>query len=222
MVGWFGPRPSPRSRGGHGGGGRIPRPRVRRRLRGHRWTPDAPLLPPPHALVDLERLIWEHVRNHPEFAMEDLAKLLYQGALGMDHLLADRDTFLADFSREWEALDSLAFPGEPLLEPVPPDGRVARLNLRPAKAAGISLTMLGPMLADQPRRHGSWAEFMGLWGAAVTLARDGRIPFPPDELVARGNALESGRQPPGHSPLYREINRPAYRLLHDVTQHQVR
>ncbi|MFH1609324.1 MAG: hypothetical protein ABID40_01675 [Candidatus Bipolaricaulota bacterium] len=140
----------------------------------------------------------------------------------MDHLLGDRDTFLADFSREWEALDPRAFPGEPLLEPVHPDGRVARLNLRPAKAAGMSLAVLGPMLADQPWRHGSWAEFRGLWGAAVTLAREGRIPFFPDTLVAQGKAIETRGHPPGHSPRYREVNRPAYRLIHDVTQHQVR
>lgn len=161
-------------------------------------------------------MIWEHVRNHPGFAGEDLAKLLYQAALGMDHLLEDRDAFLAELSREWEALDPQAFAGEPLLEPVHPDGRVARLNLRPAKAAGMSLAVLGPILADQPRRHGSWEEFRCLWGAAVSLAREGRIPFPPDELIAGGSAIEARGHPPGHSPRYRELNRPAYRLIHDV------
>jgi len=172
--------------------------------------------------MDLERLIWEHVRNHPGFAVEDLAKLLYQGVMGMDHLLANRERFLEGLRQEWETLDPADLPRETLLEPVHPTLPIARLNLRRAKVAGMSLAMLGPMLADQPRRHGSWAEFMDLWGASVTLARDGRIPFPADALVAHGKTIEAWGHPPGHSPRYREINRPAYRLLHDVTQHQAR
>ncbi|HAZ31054.1 TPA: hypothetical protein DCY65_05765 [Candidatus Acetothermia bacterium] len=171
--------------------------------------------------MDLERLIREHVRNHPGFAVEDLAKLLYQGVMGMGHLLEDRARFLEALRREWHGLAPLPSLGEALLEPIHPTDPVVRLNLRPAQAAGLRLDALGPLLADQPRRNGSWAQFKTLWEATVTLAREGRIPFPPDELVDRAKVIEASGHAPGHSPRYRELNRPAYRLIHDVTRPEV-
>jgi hypothetical protein len=172
--------------------------------------------------VTLERLIWNHVQAHPGFAADDLAKLLYQGVMGMDHLLGDRERFLAGLRQEWETLDPAELPRETIVEPVHPTRPIARLNLRPAKAAGLSLDVLGPLLADQPRRHGIWAEFREIWDAAVALARQGRIPFVPGELSDLIPMLEAHGHPPGHSARYQEMNRPAYRLVHDVTSPAVR
>lgn len=191
-------------------------------MRGRRRPAHAPLLPVSHAVVTLERLIWSHVQAHPGFAADDLAKLLFQGAMGMDHLLADRTRFLAGLRQEWGTVDPAEFPREKLLEPVHPTHPIARLNLRPAKAAGLSLDLLGPLLADQPRRGGSRAAFREIWEAAVGLADHGKIPFSPGELADVARAVEARGHPPGHSSRYEELNRPAYRLIHDVTDPAVR
>lgn len=167
--------------------------------------------------MDVEALIGEHLRRHPAFGAEDLAKLLYQGVMGMDHLLADRDRFLAELRREWEALDPVLLPREVLLEPVHPTAPIARLNLRPVKAAGVSVDDLGPLLVDQLPKRGDPAELRALWAEVVALAQTGRIPFSADDLERLGATLAAGGPPPGHSRQYRDLNRPAYRLVHDVT-----
>lgn len=154
--------------------------------------------------------------------MDDLAKLLYQGVMGMDHLLGDRERFLNGLRQEWERLDLVALPEEALLELVHTTDPVARLNLRPIKAAGLSLSEVGTLLADQPLKRGRRGELLALWEEAMALARAGRIPFRADELAALGEALRAGGHPPGHSVRYRELNRPAYRLAHDVADPAVR
>lgn len=167
-------------------------------------------------------LIHDHLRRHAGVAAADLAKLLYQGVMGMDHLLRERETFLADLGREWETLDPAPLPGEALVEPVHPAGEVVRLNLRPLKATGASLAEVGAFLSRQPLRQGDLAEFRERWEDAVALARGGQIPFAWDELVSVGQAVLARGHPPGHSAQYRRLNRPAYRLIHDATHPEAR
>ncbi len=167
-------------------------------------------------LLALERLVRGHLRQYPELEAADLVKLIWQGALGMDHLLGDEAAFVAELAREWEALDPSLLPGEPLAVRVHPTDPVVRLHLRPLKAAGLDPRAVGRALARQPRRGGSVGEFRSLWEGVLALAADGRIPFSLGELADVGRrALRGG--PPAHSPRYRERYRPAYRLVHDAT-----
>ena len=136
----------------------------------------------------------------------------------MDHLLADRGRFLEELEREWQELDPDPFPGEPLLEPVHPARPVFRVNLRPARRMGIDPAELGTALAHQPLRGGTWDELQELWTGTVRLAREGHLPFAPEELRAQGWELRRTRRPPRHSPRYRALNLPAYRLIHDLGQ----
>lgn len=158
-------------------------------------------------------LVRFHLAVHRWFAPPDLAKLLCQGALGMDHLLADRERFLEDLEREWQELNPHSFPGEPLLEPVHPARPIFRVNLRPARRIGIDLVALGTVLADQPLRAGTWDELGELWTGTVRLARDGCLPLGVGELVAQGREMMRTRRPPHHSPRYRVLNLPAYCLI---------
>lgn len=171
---------------------------------------------------DLEALIREHLRRHVGLGAQDLAKLLYQGVMGMDHLLTDRERFLEGLRREWESLERVSLPDEVALERIHPSGPTARLNLRPLKAAGASLGEVSRLLADQPPKRGEIAEFRRLWSEAVELAREGRIPFAPEDLAALGEATLSSGHPPGHSQRYRELDQPSYRLIHDVADPTMR
>lgn len=170
----------------------------------------------------LGSLIHEHLRRHAGFGAEDLAKLLYQGVMGMDHLLGDRERFLWDLQREWESLKPVSPLGEVRLERAHPSDPVARLNLRPLKVAGGTLGEIGPLLADQPLKRGEIAEFQRLWSEAVELAWKGQIPFAPGDLAALGEATLSSGHPPGHSQRYRELDQPSYRLIHNVADPAVR
>ncbi|QAA77154.1 MAG: hypothetical protein BIP78_1388 [Candidatus Bipolaricaulis sibiricus] len=165
---------------------------------------------------DLLSLVRLHLKLHPGFGSADLAKLLYQGVMGMDHLLGDRERFIRALEEEWEGLGPVALAGEVLLEPVHPVDPIARLNLRPAKGAGLCLADLAPLFADQPPRGGRLEDLLTLWNEASALAREGRIPFREAELDRWGEVLRSGKHLPGHSAQYRELNRPAYRLVHNA------
>jgi len=66
--------------------------------------------------------------------IEDAYKLIYQGALGIEHLLTDTTAAINYLQKEWSEI-----PGkedEPLYEIISPDSQWVRLNLKPYKAAG--------------------------------------------------------------------------------------
>lgn len=59
---------------------------------------------------------------------QDIYKLLYQGVLGSEHLLKDREQFAVRLKAE--LADLTADPAEELFEPVRPEGQLCRINLR--------------------------------------------------------------------------------------------
>lgn len=160
-------------------------------------------------------LIQLHLGRHPGFGLEDLAKLVYQGVFGADHLLVERERFVHEFLREWECVDEKAFPEEPLFESVDPLDRTHRLNLRPAKRKGADPEALAEVLLSQPRKRGAPAEFQRRWELVVELAEEGTIPFSPGALRAYGALLLETGLVPHHSRPYRRHNRPHYRLVND-------
>ncbi len=171
---------------------------------------------------ELLGLIELHRRTHPGFGVEDLAKLVYQGVFGADHLLSDPDRFAREFLEEWRWVDERAFPGEPLFEPVDPRGRIYRLNLRPAKRRGVSPDALLDVLLSQPRLGADPAEFWERWRMVVELAAEGAIPFAPARLRGYGEMLAETGIVPRHSAAYRRANRPRYRLINDLRDEALR
>lgn len=161
-------------------------------------------------------LIQLHLGRHPGFGLEDLAKLVYQGVFGADHLLAEGARFAHEFIREWECVDEKGFPEEPLFESVDPLDRTYRLNLRPAKRKGVDPEALAEVLLSQPRKRGDPAEFQRRWELVIELAEEGAIPFSPEALRAHGVLLSETGLLPRHSRAYRRHNRPHYRLVNDL------
>ena len=163
---------------------------------------------------ELLRLVRWHGARYPHMGPEDWAKLLYQGVMGMDHLLADRPRFLEAFFQEWDKLGE-PLGGEPLFDPVSLDWRTVRVHLRGAKARGWDAQTLAEKLAAQPLKQGQLPELLGLWDEVLALARAGRLPFPEQSLATLGTRIQQGHVP-RHSPEFQTLYRPAYRLVHDV------
>ncbi len=171
---------------------------------------------------ELRHLIELHVRSHPGFRTEDLAKLIYQGVFGADHLLNDRRRFRREFLEEWEWVEKGERPEEPLFEPVDPLGRTYRLNLRPAKRLGADPEALVELLLGQPRKRGRREEFERRWETVVELAAEGEIPFSAEKLRAYGEMLRETGAIPRHSTSYNRANRPHYRIINDFYDPAVR
>src|SRR5439155_24790316 len=85
-------------------------------------------------------LVRRHLQLHPEARAQDIYKLVYQGTMGNEIVAADPSAVERRLEREMS--DARADGSEPLTEPVSPDGRLVRLNLRPYKAQGGSAAAL--------------------------------------------------------------------------------
>lgn len=139
----------------------------------------------------------------PGLHEEDIVKLVFQGMLGVGHLLADEAVVTARINGEIAHL--AVFPEEPLTEAVSSD--YVRLNLRPAAATGIRPEWIARlmMLSDPPRASRE--------DAALTLERLC------DEQVIRLDSTEWGARIrdqswlPSHSESYRHAYSPAYRII---------
>lgn len=163
-------------------------------------------------------LIEGHRGRHPAMEVADVYKLLYQGVLGPEHLVASAEEFAGRLRAEYGAVPP---EGDELLwETVRPDGELGRVNLRPFKALGGDINLLiDSCLRTAQRRWGTLEELQAVWSAFVGLCRAGQWEaFPPAEVLAFTAGLEEQGWPVvHHSVAYREANKPAYRVVHALT-----
>ena len=80
------------------------------------------------------QLLGQHLQRYPRMELADVYKLLHQAAMGPGHALRDPAQARDALRSECAALE----PGgqDPLVDPISPDGQLARVHLRPWLAAG--------------------------------------------------------------------------------------
>ena len=160
------------------------------------------------------RLIDDHLARYPAMKPADVYKLLYQGVLGPEHVIASPEAFAAALRAEYggQPPDET----EPLWETVRPDGRLGRVNLRPFKAGGGDVERLvAACLETAGRTWGTPAELRATWAILIEECRSGRwAAFPLAGVLALSERLELEGYPPAHhSTAYRQAYRPSYRLI---------
>jgi len=162
----------------------------------------------------LAALIRGHLARYPAAEPRDIYKLLYQGVLGPEHLIASPDAFAARLHEELGPLEPTE--NEPLWEPLRPDGLLGRLNLRPYKArGGDSERLVEACLRTAYMRWGTPGELRRAWDTFTILVREGTWPamsLGRVEVLTRYLVLH-GYPAMHHSSLYRRSHAPAYRLV---------
>lgn len=146
----------------------------------------------------------DHKQRCPALQTQDAVKFVFQGMLGVGHLLSSRERTAGYITSETDGLQ--ADPREPLFEVLSPDW--CRLNLRRALAEKLSPDVIaGMMTASRPAttftrndvaetcRRREWAEAAG--------------PVESENI----NALLDDHFLPSHSQEYRELYHPAYRVV---------
>jgi hypothetical protein len=134
---------------------------------------------------------------------------------GPGHLLRDPDRARSALESEMLTLD-LRGTDEPRVERIHPEGLAFRVNLRPYKEEGGSSDILvQAMCRSIPLFPARRKDFLDLWEGARALSEAERIPFPHElfhdlEETVDWQALPSLH----HSPRYRALNRPSYRVVH--------
>jgi len=159
-------------------------------------------------------LVQEHLARRPAMALRDVYKLLYQGVRGPEHMIASPESFTERLQIEWASLDLAD--DDPLWESVRPNGELLRLNLRPFKAAGGDLDVLTSACLETSRRAwGTQAELQLAWNHWNTVNKQNLWPGAALEDAATFTSWLQANGFPAvhHSEEYRNLYRPAYRLV---------
>lgn len=159
------------------------------------------------------QLLAQHLSRYPGMQLEDVYKLLHQAALGPGH--AVKDATDARGRLEAEAASMREGPDEPVRDVISPDGKLARIHLRPFLAEGGNLDDLCAAFVETannyPPSPEKLAKFCGCLG---DLAAAGGIPWPkPDVVIWFDKIAASGYPAVHHSPQFAARFRPAYRVV---------
>ena len=161
----------------------------------------------------ISTLLTAHLHRYPRMQLEDIYKLLHQAAMGPEHAVEDIGIVRERLRAEAQQLAS--GPADPVLDPISPDARLARVHLRAYLENGRDLDELAAAFVKTantyPPASDKLAKFCGCLG---DLAAAGGIPFAREtvepffaDLAARGYPAIR------HSQTYRDLYHPAYRVV---------
>ena len=152
-----------------------------------------------------------HLDHHPSMTSQDIAKLCYQAAHGAEHLLADLDRARKYLACEMDSVE--AGDGVPLIEPI--SDRVARVNLAPWKAKGLSADALFDLFVATARVSGNGDERLSSYLSEVSnyLASEPSSIALTEWLTFLAWYDQNGRPTIHHSEAYRATEHPAYRIV---------
>ena len=141
-------------------------------------------------------------KRYPLMNEEDVVKFAFQGMLGVGHLIRSVDDARYRLTAEMASLEPDE--SEPLIEKISPDW--LRLNLRPAKARGMSENDLVWYLVQSAERKTLSFTRQDVFHFCVKL--DGS-----DKMKAAAEKILDESWLPSHSEKYKEAYHPAYRVL---------
>lgn len=159
-------------------------------------------------------LLHQHLHWYPLMELRDIYKLLYQGILGPEHMIANRQEYTRRLRNEFKRIHP--DPLQRLLEPIQPDHSLFRLNLRAYKSRRPEVDLLVPLLLATSRKISATEyELLRTWSAFVQWCEKGLIQqFKSADLETFSRWLEQQAYPAvHHSKAYRREYQPAYRLI---------
>lgn len=159
--------------------------------------------------TELSRVLAEHAGRYPLMRPCDGVKLVYQSELGGGHLIRDPAASLDRLRAEWSGV--APDPSAPLAEDI--GNGMVRVML--AAVREDELETLNDDFVRSARRHtGDWVVFRQKLEELRELARQGALPFSPEELEDYlADYVKADCPPASHSPEYRAACRPAYRVV---------
>ncbi len=165
-----------------------------------------------------QKLITAQLQRYPAMQIQDLYKLVYQAALGNEHLMTDSAMVHDYLIKELESLRPLgieASSAEPLLEEISPNGAVVRLNLRPFKARrGDDRVLFQAMMQTARTFQKSQDRLERYLSYLEQMADSGAIPFDAKAMQTfLGEMREKNYPAVHHSGAYGEKYSPAYRVI---------
>ena len=179
-------------------------------------------LPPRAEEREFRALLVRQFARYPLMRPQDVYKLVFQATMGSRHSGLDSAMAARWLDVEMAGLGPDA--GEPVVDTISPDGRMARVNLRPYFACGGGRRPLLAAFLRTAREHeGSRESLRRRLEYAERTAGEGSIPLPRAELRGYFEVMRSRGYPlVEHSDEYLDAYRPAYRVVLSSLVPQVR
>ena len=161
------------------------------------------------AETELNTILREHAVRYPGMQPTDAVKLIYQNEFGGGHLISDEAACLAYLRREYDGV--ARDPGALLTETI--GNGIVRIHL--AAVPEGDLEALGQCFLRSAAAHkGNPDSFLSKLDVLRALTREGVFTFDITDLDSYLNEYrQQGYPPVSHSPQYRQLYHPAYRVV---------
>jgi hypothetical protein len=158
--------------------------------------------------MGFEAVIRNHMARYPAMQISDVYKLVMQAALGSEHAIADPLAARVRLERELAELEGEY--DERLMDPISAGGQIVRVHLRPFVAQGGKVeTLLQAFIRTAREYRGDLQTLVDYWNIAATLGY-----HPAEEMDNFMRSMQAQAYPAvHHSPEYRQLYRPAYRVV---------
>ncbi|MBN1406256.1 MAG: hypothetical protein JW956_00620 [Calditrichaceae bacterium] len=158
-------------------------------------------------------ILTDHLKKYPLMKIQDIYKLIYQAAMGPEHLIADKADAYNRFFNELDKINEFYF--QSVYENIDPEDKVVRINLGPFKFNNGNPEALFEAFYQTSRTFSPKIENMQLYCKQVyCLAADKKLPFNLKEIQSLFREKASQNFPAvHHSDVYRKSYHPAYRLI---------
>jgi len=156
----------------------------------------------------IKNVLHSHFSRYPAMQIQDVYKLIHQATTGSEHAVTDIES-----ARNWlrrELAEMGEGPQEPLIDPISPEGIIARIHLRPFVIAGRDPDLLlDAFIRTANEFHGDGHLLDQFWRAAIAMGK-----FPAAEMGGFIRTMKEQNYPAvHHSPKYEKLYRPAYRVI---------
>lgn len=158
-------------------------------------------------------ILIDHIEKYPLMSVQDIYKLIYQAAMGPEHLITNKDNAYEKLCFELEKIEASS--SLSLLEEIDPTNKLIRLNLSPFKERkGDTKKLFGIFYQTAITVKPESVKIKQYFDEAICLAGDKKIAHDTKELKSFFRVKSSQKFPPAHhSDLYRKTYHPAYRLI---------
>ena len=162
---------------------------------------------------DYSNIVINHLARYPAMTIQDIYKLVYQGCFGSEHAVVDRAQAQKWLIQEIRELGN--GPDEPIIDPISPDGHIVRVHLRPFLSSGGKPDQLLEAFLRTAREHVGGQETMTkYWESTSGIIGTSELPFSAEDLQEFGLKMQELNYPSTHhSEQFRQIYRPAYRVI---------
>ena len=160
-------------------------------------------------MEELRAILITHAKRYPLMQPRDAVKLIYQNEFGGGHLIRDEQACLNYLRQEYASAEK--DPTAALYEDI--GNGIVRVNLAAVKPE--DLEQLGRAFIDSAAKHkGTLDSFLHKLEVLRMLTEEGVFTFDTNALSAYLSEYKAAGYPAvSHSPKYREVYNPAYRII---------